>query len=379
MKYQYLNSAILLLSGFILVSCSFADLRKRDMFTEDKAKIVEEVRSGDNSCVIMGKITSKKRLRQPLLLIAYPLKPSEDNQERQFSHIILENSGTYMLYLPEGDYQLYAIVDFNGNNDFEKNEVSGSYRNQKKISIQAGELVKNIDIFSQSVPVKTVEFPEETGVKYEYNSVDYRGKNGQLSKIYSAAFSGKNADAGLWAPSSFMRAFGANIYLQEKYDPQKVPILFVHGVKGSPQDWVSFLIRLDRKRYQPWYFYYPSGMRLPLLSKILYEKLTELHKEHGFKRMCLTAHSMGGLLTRSMLTSNDFDEKNSFISLYITLATPWSGFESADTAISTSPRILPSWIDVASRSIFIKKTLGRSLPESIPYFLFHKESLYNRL
>ncbi|MBU3914588.1 hypothetical protein KKA14_03555, partial [bacterium] len=143
-----------------------------------------------------------------------------------------------------------------------------------------------------------------------------------------------------------------------------------HGVKGSPQDWVSFLIRLDRKRYQPWYFYYPSGMRLPLISKILFEKLIQLHKEFGFKRMCLTAHSMGGLVTRSMLTSNDFFNRNSFVSLFITLATPWSGFESADNAVTNSPRILPSWIDVASRSMFIKKTLGRSLPSSIPYFLF---------
>ncbi len=80
---------------------------------------------------------------------------------------------------------------------------------------------------------------------------------------------------------------------------------------------------------------------------------------------------MGGLVTRALLTSFDQERYNDLIKLYVTLATPWSGFKSADTAVETSPIKLPNWIDMASRSMFIKKQLGRTLPPQIPYHLFY--------
>ena len=168
-----------------------------------------------------------------------------------------------------------------------------------------------------------------------------------------------------------MKAYGAGIYLLEKYDPQKIPILFVHGAEGSPQNWVYFLIRLDRTRYQPWFFYYPSGIRMPLATKLLYENLIDLWKQYQFSHLCITAHSMGGLITRSLVTKYNFKKHNDFIKLYVTLATPWSGFESADQSQQLSIRHLPVWQDVGPKSSFIRRTLRAPLPDNISYYLFY--------
>lgn len=78
---------------------------------------------------------------------------------------------------------------------------------------------------------------------------------------------------------------------------------------------------------------------------------------------------MGGLVSRAMITDY-YKETEDFIKFFITFATPWSGFEAADTALKTSPYVLPSWIDVSAQSMFIKTSLKRSIPGSIDYYLF---------
>ena len=168
-----------------------------------------------------------------------------------------------------------------------------------------------------------------------------------------------------------MKAFGAHIYMLEPYDPDKIPVLFVHGARGTPQDWVYFLIRLDRKRYQPWFYDYPSGIRLTLATSLLYENLTELHRKYEFRKMGIAAHSIGGLIARSLLTRYDLDEPESYIKLYATFATPWTGFPMADLATMISDKKIPCWIDVGTQSPFISRTLSARLPRTVKHYLFY--------
>src|SRR5262245_38386871 len=51
---------------------------------------------------------------------------------------------------------------------------------------------------------------------------------------------------GLWRPISFVKERRGGVYMLEPYDPAKIPVLFVHGAGGSPQDWRYFIERLDR-------------------------------------------------------------------------------------------------------------------------------------
>lgn len=327
-----------------------------------------------HSAMLMGTITGKKKLTQPLLVIAYPQHSIGEKRTGRFDHVMLYQWGDYMLYLPPGTYTIHTVVDFNGDNHFQPTEGSGIFNAGKTVTLQAGDLLTGINIESAPQAAENARFPEPTSIDFDYNSIEYRGKNGQVVKLYDAMFSANNAEAGLWSPNDFLSAFGANIYLMTAYDPAKIPILFVHGSKGSPQDWLPFYIRLDKSRFQPWFFYYPSGMRLTLASAILYEQLSELHRHFGFSSMCLVAHSVGGFVTQSMLTNPDFEAVHRIIASYVTFATPWSGFESADMAVATSSVAAPSWADIASRSVFIKKLLDKPLPATIPHYLFYGKS-----
>ena len=64
----------------------------------------------------------------------------------------------------------------------------------------------------------------------------------------------------------------AATWTDPEFDPDKIPVLFVHGIGGTPLDWKYLAKGLDRHRFQPWFYYYPSGLRLNLVSGLLHEK-----------------------------------------------------------------------------------------------------------
>ena len=43
-------------------------------------------------------------------------------------------------------------------------------------------------------------------------------------------------------------------------------MLFVHGAEGYPQQFAKLIEGLDRTRFQPWFFFYPSGARLEAVA-----------------------------------------------------------------------------------------------------------------
>ena len=96
----------------------------------------------------------------------------------------------------------------------------------------------------------------------------------------------------------------------EPYDPNKIPVLCVHGLMDSQATWVPLIntLRGDpeiRKRYQFWFFSYPSGWPYPQSAAVLREQLDEIAKTYpGHKKIVIIGHSMGGMITRLMLTDS---------------------------------------------------------------------------
>ena len=94
------------------------------------------------------------------------------------------------------------------------------------------------------------------------------------------------------------------LYLLEPYDPDRIPVVLVHGLMSIPQMWVPTVkaIRSDpelRGRFQFWVFAYPTGN--PILSSALRlrEELARVYQLYPrTKSMILIGHSMGGLLAR---------------------------------------------------------------------------------
>lgn len=321
-----------------------------------------------NSAVIKGMLTGNDKGGSSTLIAAYRI--SNGNPEIT-GYAIPGGNGTFMLYLPEGLYNLCAFTDYNGNGVYENSEASGCYGTPEKpggIPVREGALITDIVIKTSKANGSDIKYPLPPKFNENRTFIRQVTQNGQILKIYSEYFSPENAQTGYWNPSSFMKSFGAHIYLTEAYNPRKTPILFVHGTEGTPHNWIYLYMRLDRSRYQPWFFYYPSGIRLSLAADLLNEELGELHKKYGFQKMAIVAHSVGGLTTRSFLNRYVSEGRNHFIKLFITFATPWSGFGLADASQTLTHKSIPVWVDLGSHSDFIKTTLDKKLPANVRHY-----------
>jgi pimeloyl-ACP methyl ester carboxylesterase len=120
------------------------------------------------------------------------------------------------------------------------------------------------------------------------------------------------------ATASFLRPdnprFATGIYMIHPYDPNKVPVLFIHGLISSPISWQDLANDLcsDPKileHYQPWFFLYPSGQPVLESAAKLREDLLATQRLFDPKSIAtashhvvVIAHSMGGLLAHTLVS-----------------------------------------------------------------------------
>src|ERR1044071_8666687 len=99
------------------------------------------------------------------------------------------------------------------------------------------------------------------------------------------------------------------LYFMQPYDPDRIPLVFVHGLISTPFDWVQTINGLQadpeiRKHYQFWVFAYPTGNPVLYSALRLREELAKVDKLYpDHKGYVLVGHSMGGLLSQAQVTS----------------------------------------------------------------------------
>src|SRR6266542_1314017 len=100
----------------------------------------------------------------------------------------------------------------------------------------------------------------------------------------------------------------ARIIRFEPYNPNKTVVLFIHGLMDTPVTWVPMLndLRGDvdfRHNYQIWFYSYPSGYPYPYSAMILRQELDAIEKKYPLRKpMVVVAHSMGGSISRTLIT-----------------------------------------------------------------------------
>lgn len=105
-------------------------------------------------------------------------------------------------------------------------------------------------------------------------------------------------------------AHTAAIERLQPYDPNKTIVLVIHGLMDSQATWTPMInaLRGDpeiRKHYQFWFYSYPSGYPYPYSAAILRHELDEVEKRFpGRKPMVVIGHSMGGCISRLLLTDS---------------------------------------------------------------------------
>ena len=144
-----------------------------------------------------------------------------------------------------------------------------------------------------------------------------------IAADYTATLAVLYSHAGRVARSSiesFIRPddprFATGIYLIHPYDPNKIPILFVHGLLGTPLSWQNLTNDLcsDPKvleHYQPWFFLYPTGQPMLESSAQLREDLLATQRLFdasgsaiASRHVVVVAHSMGGLLAHTLVSDS---------------------------------------------------------------------------
>ena len=102
----------------------------------------------------------------------------------------------------------------------------------------------------------------------------------------------------------------ARLVRLQPYDPNKIPVLMTHGLQDTPATWAPLLnqLRSDpiiNQHYQFWVFSYPSGYPFPYSAELLREELDRIDKTYpDHKKIVLIGHSMGGMVTRLMVTDS---------------------------------------------------------------------------
>ncbi len=157
---------------------------------------------------------------------------------------------------------------------------------------------------------------------YRQDEVVLHGQRVPLAGNFTAAY-------GLWlAQSGFAsqslrsmlgRARGidrAHLYLMQPYDPNRRIVLMLHGLASSPEAWVNVANEIMgdeslRQHYQVWQVYYPTNAPIAF-NRAEIQELIERALQHfdpqgtavASREMVLVGHSMGGVISRLLVSSS---------------------------------------------------------------------------
>jgi pimeloyl-ACP methyl ester carboxylesterase len=96
----------------------------------------------------------------------------------------------------------------------------------------------------------------------------------------------------------------AGLRMWQPYDPERIPVVFVHGLASAPAMWRDTIDAVEsdpelRGRFQFWVFGYPTGDPISISALQLRESLAGVYRLYPrTKDMVLVSHSLGGLLSK---------------------------------------------------------------------------------
>lgn len=339
-----------------LAGCSLVQLR-------------EEARDYDAATVLAGRIDCAGGPARRLVVAAID---AGQQPAGVVHHTALHECAGYELVVPAGLHHVAAFDDANGNGRFDAGEALA--QTAAPVAASGSGVVMGVDLVlpAASSDERRAAAPgdERRATDLGLDRLPPHGPStqaGALASLDDAALSAEQGSLGYWAPMSVFRRQGGNIVFLEPFDPQRVPVLFVHGAAGSPQDLRPLVERLDRRRYQAWLFHYPSGGGLDAMAHLLYWKLLNLQWRHRFTRWAVVAHSMGGLVVRQLLATSGPELPPP--QLFVSISTPWGGEPAAELGVRHAPAVVPSWHDLRPGSPFLSALFARPLPTGLDHVL----------
>ncbi len=282
------------------------------------------------------------------------------------SRVLASGKGKYRFPVEPGKFFIAAFIDVNNDGSYQPGEHGNFHGSPSTIDVAAKQTVSLETItISGLVPQPDSTVKPVDKVRAVWNNI------GRVVTLDNPIFTRDNYDLGFWKPFDFLDVAEGGLFFLQEYQPKKVPVLFIHGVKGGPTDWNPVIESLDKDRFQPWVLYYPSGLRLDSISHYLVEAVSRLKLRYDFSEYYVIAHSMGGLVTRSFVKKyiEHAPENSKTLRLVMTINSPMGGMPAAAAGVKHSPIVIPSWRDVEPASEFMAVLNQWNWPKEIPYHL----------
>ena len=342
----------------LLANCSLLHLR-------------EESKLLDASGTVVVNVSAPAADREKTSVLAYLRK--NGGAPVMAGHQTLGEDGLALLMLrPQHRYGIVAFTDRNENRSLDTGEPAAWQENIAPVPLnQTPEKPQFVDLTLTPWKPRPGQ-SDRIALPAEDSSLGgvLGAALGEVASLDEPRFTTEVGSSGLWQPQETLEKHGFGIYFIQPYDPQRIPVLFVNGIGGSPQDWRYFIEHLDQRKYQAWFYVYPSGLRLDKSANALGKAIDILHRRYNPPQLHVVAHSMGGLVARAAIQRG-----NSPVSKFVSISTPWGGHKAAEGGLRHLRHPLPSWKDMVPGSTYQQGLFTRPVPAE--FYLIYGEKTKN--
>jgi len=347
-------------------------------------------------CTLSGTVRTELPSPSPLIVGLLRQRGGDGTAVEHFhlvDHFVVDGGDRWFFRVSPGTYGLAAFADRNADLIYQPGEPFLRVDPERLLVCASGEELRDIalvipeegrprvagDIDLTALQARTVH--DQLAA-----SMGLLTAIGTITTLEDPRFRVENAVSGMWAPFDFVFNFRPGVYFLQAYDPTKIPVLFIHGIQGTPISFRFLIEHLDADTFQPWVAYYPSGASLSICAEYLSQTMDKLRLRYGVKRVVVVSHSMGGLVARGFILRYLEAAQHSEIPLFVTLATPWGGHKSAELGVRYAPAVVRSWYDMAPDSRYLRDLFyqdpdimqrRRTLPRSVAHhllFAFNRNS-----
>ncbi len=360
-----------LLTGLAAGGCvALGDLRSEERAHRQVATLQGSVRSGGPGT-------------HPLVVVLLELG-DEDRPGIAGSYTVLDE-GSWLFQVLPGRYRLAAFEDRSADLVYRPGEPLLRARDGPVYELGPGEVRADVELVIPAEAPEGIDAAVDVAAGLEalrartpdaqlLATVDLIAAVGEVVGLDDPRFDPSHARLGALRPNEFLARVRPGIYFLEPHDPRRTPVLFVHGMAGTPREFASLIGGLDTELYQAWVFYYPSGGRLGGVSHWLAAKMVELRLRLGLERLMVVAHSMGGLVAREFVIAYHERTDADDVALFVSIATPWGGDRMAGLGQQLTPEDRMSWAswrDLAPGSEFLRGLFqsqedGQERPRHLP-------------
>ncbi|MGZ8157709.1 MAG: lipase family alpha/beta hydrolase [Methylobacter sp.] len=279
-----------------------------------------------------------------------------------FDHFVNDQPGKWYFSTAPGKYLVAAFKDVNADLIYQLDEPALAPVPKNMIDCQPGGVKTDISLLIPEQGRTKAEAPLDVSklqIRSSKQQLDISlgqvTQIGVLTSLDQPRFADEVAEQSLWRPLDFLINGNAGLYFLEPYSATKIPVLFVHGINGTPRNFSYLIDQLDRTRFQPWVVYYPSGAYIDNVARYIDQMLQQLQAKYQFDKIAVVAHSMGGLVSRDLIFKHIDNARSLTIPLFVSISTPWNGHSAAKLGVDHAPTPVYSWEDLAPGSRFLKQ------------------------